>query len=608
MAGRIRKEDVEAVRERTDILKLIGGYLALRKSGHDSYQGLCPFHPEKTPSLSVSPSKQVYYCFGCQASGDAIRFLQEIETLSFAEAVERLARDAGVTLRHEGESVGDRRAASRRQALYDANQRAGELYQRTLLEAVEGEEARNYLASRGIDRDALERFGVGYAPGYQDFLLRRLSPRFSPEILVEAGLAVRDSGGTIRDRFRGRITFPIHDLSGHAVGFGARLLPTADQQGSGAGVAAASPGPKYLNSPETPVYRKGKLLYNLNRAKASVSRSGEAFVVEGYTDVIALAQAGVETGVATCGTALSEEHFRLLSRFAQRAVLAFDSDEAGARAAERAYAFHEQFELEAVVLVLPERLDPADFVRARGGEALRDLTAEAVPLVEYMIGRALAGKDLGSVEGRARAVRAALPVVAGLEDPVRRQEYAHLLADRTGVGDTAVLLEIERSDGARGRESALTAPQAPRVSPQHRVEREMLKLLVQDADIHREFVERLGEDHFDRAQHRRLFAMLCERGPGLEVRSLVSDISDERLSSLLAALAVEPPQGDLDMAYARGVHARLEEFLLERRIDALKRRLERLNPLKHEEHHSLFEELIVLEGKRREVRAGAERS
>ena len=264
MAGRIRQEDIEAVRERTDILKLIGGYLALRKAGHDSFVGICPFHQEKTPSLSVSPTKGVYYCFGCGAKGDAIGFVREVENLDFVEAVERLAKDAGVSLRYEGESPADRRAASRRQALVQANAAAAELYHHMLLDGREGAEARDYVAGRGIDRDAVELFEVGYAPGYPDFLLRRLPPRFSPELLVEAGLAVRDGGGAIRDRFRGRITFPVHDLSGRAVGFGARALPRTNRAGAEA-TASVPEGPKYLNSPETPVYRKGEMLYNLNR-------------------------------------------------------------------------------------------------------------------------------------------------------------------------------------------------------------------------------------------------------------------------------------------------------------------------------------------------------
>jgi DNA primase len=315
VAGRIRQEDIQAVRERTDLVKLVSGYLTLKKAGHDSFDGLCPFHTEKTASFSVSPSKQVYHCFGCGAGGDAIRFLREVEHLEFTEAVERLAKESGVSLRYEGDTSADRRAASRRLALHRANEEASALYHQTLVDRPEGEEARRYLETRVIDRETAEQFGIGYAPGASDFLLRRLARGFSPELLVEAGLAVREASGNVRDRFRGRITFPVHDLSGRAVGIGARILPGGRDE-----------GPKYMNSPETPVYRKGEVLYNLDRAKAAVSKSGEIVIVEGYTDVIALARAGVETAVATCGTALGEGHFRLASRFAQRMFLAFDSD------------------------------------------------------------------------------------------------------------------------------------------------------------------------------------------------------------------------------------------------------------------------------------------
>ena len=270
MAGRIRDEDLAVVRERTDIVKLVSGYLTLKKSGHDSFSGLCPFHTEKSPSFSVSPSKGVYYCFGCGEGGDAIRFLREVEHLEFTEAVERLAKDAGVTLRYEGDTPSERRAATRRQSLHKANEAAFELYAELLLEGREAEDARRYLASRGVDKDTCVAFGVGYAPGYPDFLLRRLARSYSAEILVEAGLAIQDERGRVRDRFRGRITFPVHDLSGKAVGIGARILP-----------GGRDDGPKYLNSPETPMYRKGEVLYNLQRAKAAVTRSGEIFASRG---------------------------------------------------------------------------------------------------------------------------------------------------------------------------------------------------------------------------------------------------------------------------------------------------------------------------------------
>ncbi len=583
--ARIRQEDLEAVRERTDIVKLVSGYLTLKRSGHDTYTGLCPFHAEKTPSFSVSPSKGVFHCFGCGAGGDAITFLREIEHLSFAEAVERLAKEAGVSLRYEGETPGERRAASRRQALHRANERAAELYHRMLLEGREAEEARAYLRSRGIDREAWETFGIGYAPGYPDFLLRRLARSLSTEILIEAGLAVRDAEGNVRDRFRGRITFPIHDLSGRAVGFGARALPGARQE------------PKYLNSPETPVYRKGEVLYNLHRAKAAASRTGELVVVEGYTDVIALAQAGVEGVVATCGTALGEGHLRAASRFAERLVLAFDSDEAGARAAERAYPFLERYPIRPVVLILPEGQDPADFARSRGGEAFRALAAEAEPLLAYMLRRAVGRHDLSTVEGRSAAVSAALPLLEGIGDPVRRSEYAHVLAELTGVAETSIAAALAQRLERGGAEP----PRATkRASGEERAEREMLRLLARDAETYRALAERLTEEHFQTASGRRLFAALREADGDL--RRLIG--GEEALARSLSALALEPLEGDPVPGYAEEVWERLEEFRLRRLSEELRRRLQRMNPTSDEGYDELFRELIETDGRLRRLREG----
>ena len=438
--ARIRQDDIDAVKERTDIVQLIGNYLTLKKSGHDSLSGLCPFHQEKTASFSVSPSKQVFYCFGCGKGGDAITFLRELEHLSYVEAIERLAQTAGVHLRYEGDSLAERRAAERRAALYRANEEAAALYRTMLAGGREAEDARAYVTERGITAEAIERFGIGYAPGYADFLLRRLvgSSGLSPEILLEAGLATRGDDGTVRDRFRGRITFPIEDLQGRNIGFGARVLPSDPR---------ASDQAKYLNTAETPIYRKQEILYNLHRARSTIARSGEAFVVEGYTDVIGLAQAGIDNVVATCGTALGEKHLALLSRFAERAVLAFDSDEAGARAAERASAFQEAFPIQAVVMVIPEGLDPAEFVAKHGAQGVRAAATHARPLVEYMIRRTVERHDLGTVEGRSAAVAAALPYLQQLADPVRRSEYAGLLADLAGVSESSVLQSLERRPG-----------------------------------------------------------------------------------------------------------------------------------------------------------------
>ena len=588
MAGRIRQEDVEAVRERTDIVKLVSGYLTLRKAGHDSFVGLCPFHTEKTGSFSVSPSKGVYHCFGCGAGGDAIRFLRDLEHLDFVEAVERLAKEAGIQLRYEGESAADRRAASRRQALQAANEETFGLYHRLLLEGREGQDARTYLAERGIDQDTIVEFEIGYAPRYPDFLLRRLGRRLSPELLIEAGLALRDNEGAVRDRFRGRITFPVRDLSGRAVGIGARVLP-----------GDRDDGPKYLNSPETPVYRKAEVLYNLQRAKPAVSRSGEIVVTEGYTDVIALAQAGVDTAVATCGTALGEGHFRLASRFAQRMVLAFDSDEAGARAAERAYRFLEQYALQPVVLILPEGLDPADFVRRHGGDAFRELAARAEPLIGYMLRRTVGRADLSTIEGQSRAVSEALPILTGLSDPVRQREYAHVLADHAGVSDASVLLSLDRQTG--GRRVEVQQEVARKVSARERVEREMLRLLARDASIMEAIGPRLIDEHFASPHHKKVFALLRDaRG---DVRAIVTADPDDKVARLAPALALEPLDGDATLEYAGDVWARLQGFVLKRRSTALRERLQKLNPTTHQsEYDALFERLITTEGELRRLR------
>ena len=588
MTGRIREEDLEAVRERTDIVKVISGYLSLKKAGADRMVGLCPFHTEKTPSLSVSPSKGLYYCFGCAAAGDAIRFLREVEHLEFAEAVERLAKEAGVTLRYEGDSPAERRAASRRQTLHRANEEAASLYHRTLVEEEKGEEARAYLRSRGIDEETAERFGVGYAPPSPDFLMRRLQPRaLSAEILVEAGLAVREQeSGAVRDRFRGRITFPVHDLSGRAIGIGARVLPGSREE-----------GPKYLNSPETPIYRKGETLYNLHRAKAAVAKTGEIHVVEGYTDVIALAQAGIPTAVATCGTALGEGHFRLASRFARRMILSFDSDEAGARAAERAFAFVERFGIQPVVLILPEGLDPADFVSKYGADAFHDLAADAKPLVEYMIRRSVDRHDLSSVEGQSRAVADTLPLIEGLSDPVRQSEYSHLLAELAGVSEGSVAIALERAMSGRPVE---VRQAMKRASAQERVEREMLRLLARDEGAYPRLASLLSEEHFQSARNRTLFATLV--GAHGDVRTFVQRSDEDEMVRALSALALEPLDGEQDPEYADEVWARLQEFVLRRKSVVLRRRLQKLNPTTDPTYDALFHELIATDGELRRLR------
>lgn len=621
MAGRIRGEDVQAVRERTDIVQVISGYLQLKKTGRDSLAGICPFHQEKTASLSVSPSKQVYHCFGCGEGGDVIRFVGKLESLSFVETVERLAQAAGVTLRYEGQTAAGRRAENRRQALHAAIAEAGRLYHVALVEDREGAAARRYLEGRGVSEGSVQKFGLGYAPGYPDYLLRRLSKSYSPDLLAEAGLVTRDQSGGYRDRFRGRVMFPIHDLSGNAVGFGGRLLPATEQAASG-GITAA----KYVNSPDGPAYHKGSLLYNLSRAKGDLTRSGRAFLVEGYTDVIGLDQVGVPNVVATCGTALGEDHVRLLARFTDQVVLAFDSDEAGARAAERAFQFHEKYPVQISVLVLPSGADPADFARASGGQAFLELAEGAVALVAYMIDRALRGRDLRDIEERSRAVRAGLAVVAALEDPVAREAYARLLAGAVGESENAVLLELERSlrawappaaEGGRDRAGDTGRGLRSRMPPGEEVEWEVLKLIVQAPDLCAPWLGKVAADRFGKLTHRKVFEALVEaggegeRGNGATafLMASVQDDAGEQMGKVLAALAIEPPRSDGDPTneYVERTFLRLEELWLKRQADALRKELELVNPLTSPlAHESLFERLIQLEGDRRRIRAEAE--
>jgi DNA primase len=586
--ARIRQEDVEAVRERTDLVRLVQQYAALKKAGRQ-FSGLCPFHTEKTPSFSVEPAKQVFYCFGCGKGGNAFRFLQEIEGLTFPEAVERLAAQAGITLRYEGVSPGERRQSSRRQALHRATARAAELYHRMLLEGREAEAARRYLDARGIDHGSATAFGIGFAPGYPDFLLRRMAREFSTEILIDAGLAAKDARGGVRDAFRSRIIFPIHDLSGNAVAFGARLLE--------------GDGPKYLNTRETDVYRKGHVLYNLNRAKGEVTRAGRAFVVEGYTDVIALQQAGIPTAVATCGTALGEGHFRLLSRFARGAVLCFDADEAGARAAERAHGLFEESGLEVAVLILPEGKDPADFVTDQGVEAFERLADRATPLVEFMLGRGIRDIPLDTPEGKARAVREGLPVVAGLKDPVLRSQYAARLADLVGVSDTEVSLELERA--GRPTEGPPPGPEsgAQTRSPDRELEMEALKILAQAPEIAAGVVEQISETNFT-GDRRKAWALLRE-SPG-QAAALADRAADEATSRLIAQLAVEPLRGDPTRDYTGKVFAKLQERALREEVRTMRKRLEALNPVRDAPTFDpLFRELAELTGRWREARARA---
>jgi len=441
---RILQADVDEVKSRINIADIVGERVSLKSAGVGSLKGLCPFHDEKSPSFHVRPQVGYYHCFGCGASGDVYSFLREMDHVSFTEAVERLAGRVGYSLHYE--DGGPAPETSGRSRLYAANTAAAEYFRGQLLSA-EAESARAFLGQRGFDAGAAAHFGVGYAPRGWDGMLKALTAQgFTRDELSAAGLVSTGQRG-VYDRFRGRVVWPIRDVTGQTIGFGARKLYDDDQ------------GPKYLNTPETPIYKKAQVLYGLDLAKRDISRGDpkRVVVVEGYTDVMACHLAGVTTAIATCGTAFGAEHIKLLRRVmgddsaAGEVVFTFDGDEAGQKAALRAFTEDDRFNAQTFVAVAPDGLDPCDLRLQRGDQAVRALMSAKVPMFEFVIDRKIGAFDLGTAEGRVGALRAAAPIVAEIRDALLRPEYERILARRLGMDPTDVHAEVRRHERRRGQ-------------------------------------------------------------------------------------------------------------------------------------------------------------
>lgn len=436
----IPDEDVAKVRAATDISALIGEHTSLKRVG-TRYVGLCPFHGEKSPSFSVNAEEGLYYCFGCQASGDAITFVRAIEGCDFVEAVERLAGRAGITIRNDSDPATDA-ARGRRQKLYEALASAAEFYHRYLLESKDAGRARRYLRARGYDGEVARQFNLGFAPDGYDVLVRELN--CSAQIMREGGLAYENSRGKMQDVMRERVIFPIFDPMGRVIALGGRVLPDELRKNQ------QNPGPKYRNSPESAIYSKSSTLYGLNWAKGEVAKAHEVIVCEGYTDVIGFATAGVPRAVATCGTALTEQHFRLLSRFAKKIVLSFDADNAGQNAAARLYEFERRHDVELAIAELPQGSDPGDLAR-KDPARLRDAVSSSLPFLGFRVDRALAEFDLSNPEGRSRAATAAIAAIAEHPSDLVRDQYIVNVADRTHNDPSRLrsMLEAERTLAAQ---------------------------------------------------------------------------------------------------------------------------------------------------------------
>src|SRR5580698_8058509 len=460
MAGRIRDEDIALVRERSPIDEVIGEYLQLRNAGGGSLKALCPFHDEKTPSFNVTPARGLFYCFSCAEGGDAIKFVQKIDGLSFIEAVERLAGRAGIELRYEQGGYVPGQEQSQRRRLIDAHRAAAEFYAEQL-QQPQAEHARKFLSERGFELKDAERFGVGYSPKAWEDLTRHLRGRgFTDAELISAGLSREGTRGA-RDRFRGRLMWPIRDLSGDVIAFGARKLDPDDD------------GPKYLNTPETSLFRKSTVLYGADLAKREIAQRRQAVIVEGYTDVMACHLAGVPTAVATSGTSFGEDHIKVLRRLimdtegsAGEVIFTFDGDAAGQRAALRAFGLEDRFVTQTFVAVQPDGLDPCDLRVKHGPEAVRDLVARRVPVFEFAIRSELAKHNLETNEGRIAALDASARIIARIKDRGLRDRYAVSLDRWLGMlNEDFVLARVREHEAGQDTRRGAGPAQARGASP-----------------------------------------------------------------------------------------------------------------------------------------------
>jgi len=646
VAGRIREEDIALVRERARIDEVVSAHVTLRNAGGGSMKGLCPFHEEKSPSFNVNPARGFFHCFGCQEGGDVITFVQKIEGVGFTEAVERLAGRSGVELRYvdDGGSA-PRRDPGQRARLVAANKAAEEFYiaQLSTPDALPG---RQFLNERGFDQAAAEMFGVGFAPNGGEALLTHLRGKgFKDDELVTAGLVARSDRGPY-DRFRGRLLWPIRELSGDVVGFGARRLFDDDRMEA-----------KYLNTPETPIYKKSHLLYGVDLARKEIARSSQAVVVEGYTDVMACHLAGVRTAVATCGTSFGEDHTRILRRllldhdeFRGEVIFTFDGDAAGQKAALRAFQGDQQFVGQTYVAVEPDGRDPCDVRLADGDAAVRELIARRVPLYRFVLANVVSQFDLDRADSRVDAVREAARLVAAIRDKSKVDAFAREVAGMVGVDIDEVRAEIRQASqrpASRGRggdrsrghgpsssqtrpgyanrrspdsaagpgqgqaEAVRTAADVP--DPRDRrfsMERDVLKLALQHPDSVHEALGTAEECDFVHPWYREIFeAIASVGGPrAASPEQVMAKLGSSLSAGTVSALSVEPlhVRGVPDTRVAAEFVVRLRELTARRRIEQLKSKLQRMNPVTQAtDYNRMFGELVALESHRHALREQA---
>jgi DNA primase len=485
----------DRVKQQADIVRVIGEWVQLKKAGQN-YRGLCPFHSEKSPSFNVHPTRQIYHCFGCGVGGDVFKFVMEMEKCPFPEAIRIVAEKCGIAVPAPRErSPEERRENQARTLLIEMHRVAQSFFTKNLENTSEGKVARAYLEDRGLTKAVIEQFGIGYAPSGGDILLRQLKTKYPDKLLVESGLISRDqSNSRLFDRFRRRITFPIANESGKIVAFGCRAL--GDDM------------PKYLNSPETPIYSKSNILYHLDRAKDALRRSDFAILVEGYMDAIAVARAGISNVVASCGTALAEPQIKLLSRFTRRVIVNYDPDTAGQTATERSITLLLEQDYEVRVLALPGKADPDKFIREQGKDAYIKLLKESPPYVDYLIARA-SRMDLTTGEGKRNAVNFLLPYVQKIPNPILRSEWATRIAQKLRLDEPVLRSEITRAAKERRSEIKLKPELIGRAAKP--VERRLIRMLAEAEGFRLELAHRLkeGELHLGLETEKILAALIA---------------------------------------------------------------------------------------------------
>ncbi|MBT2370306.1 DNA primase [Streptomyces sp. ISL-10] len=623
MAGRINDDDVKAVRDAVPIDAVVSEYLQLRNAGGGNLKGLCPFHDEKSPSFQVSPSKGLFYCFGCQEGGDTLDFVMKIDHLSFSETVERLAAQAGITLRYEEGGYNPTHQRGERIRLVEAHKIAAEFYVEQL-DGPEAEIGRKFLAGRGFDQAAAQHFGVGYSPAGWDHLTRYLRGKgFSDKELLLSGLSQDGRRGPI-DRFRGRLMWPIRDITGEVVGFGARKLRDDDN------------GPKYLNTPETAIYKKSHVLYGIDLAKKEIARASSAVVVEGYTDVMACHLAGVTTAIATCGTAFGGDHIKILRRLLMdnataEVIFTFDGDAAGQKAALRAFEDDQKFAAETSIAITPGGMDPCELRLAEGDAAVQKLVESRTPLFEFAIRQMVARHNLETPAGRAAALDEAAPVVAAIKNVAIQHESAVQLAGILGILDTQFVVkrvaQLARWARERGPERGGRGPerpassrsrqqvQAPAVtasgpalnlrSPAHRTERELLKLALQYPALVSPAFDAYGIDEFTAPPYAAVRQTIEEAGgaeQGAEDTSgylarVREAAPNDTVRALVTELAVEAIHArTVDEVYAGVQLVQVRLRAVDRRIRDVQGTLARLGPnADPEQHGAVANELWVLQ-------------